>query len=287
MAPLPEPVVELDVDPVVPRIDVGGRGEGERHANDARRGQVQMDHAEDPGTGGIARTDEQLPDTHGVVLPGEEEREGAPQAEVVDLLRAGTGAPRGQRVLDAGDVLSRADPDLLAEAVRDEREPVQVVRELAEREAPPGALADDVLLQDARTLPPHVGRNLVDAKQVPSPLFGVEEEVDVAFGAGGVARQLGRGRAPGPRPPGPRDEVPRLGRVPSGRGCRRGWRELLRADAGRRRGHGGRDEERQARGEVRQDGSPGSPRNERTPEFRLHSGFGTGKAVGRRLSRLR
>ena len=129
----------------------------------------------------------------------------------------------------------------------DEREPVQVVGEIADREPPLGALPDNVLLENVRALPTHVSCDLIDAQEVAPTLFGVEEEVDVALGAGDIAAQLGRGRPLRPRRPRPGDELPSVECIPSVHLPPRSARgELTRAGA--ERDHDGRhgDEECQA-----------------------------------------
>ena len=270
MASLPEAVLELDMDPVVSRIYVGGRGEGEGHSDDARRRQVQVDRAEDPGSGRVAGPDEDLLYTNGLIAPRKEDGEGAPEAEAVVLLSPGLGAARRKGVLHPGDVLARADTDLVAESVRDEGEAVHVVGEVADREAPLGAFPDDVLLEYVRPLPPYLGRDLIDTKKVAPALFGVEEEVDVALGPGDVAPELGRGRPLGPGRPRPGHELPCLGHIPPLSPCPlSGQGELTRAGTERDREGRDGDEEHQAERWAEQNDGPGSPRNERTSGISL------------------
>ena len=194
VALLVQRVLQHDADVLELPVEVGGRREAEAEPHQLRRGDVEVEGADDQRAGERARAG---PAPRGP--PSRPRRSGSRASRPA---RSRTPQPRRrERMRHVADLVAFADPDDVAEVVGDDAEVVTVVVDVGGQERPV-APAENHLLAPIRGAPIHFHPQLVGLDQprrLAQPLAHLRQEEHEAVRPGPVARERGVGLRGWPR----------------------------------------------------------------------------------------
>ena len=185
-APLPQGVIQDDADVFDLRIEVGARGEVERHPHQVRRLEVEEQRADNGRGGEIPGSHLERGDAHRALR--KLDRGGVAEGDVVHHRTVGT-----ERVGDVAHFVAFAQPDRAAEVVLDDAEVIAMVIDVGGQL---GAIApsDDALLAELRRLPVHFQLQLVrfhESRRLGEPFAELAEEEEKPVSLGFVVAQGG------------------------------------------------------------------------------------------------